>query len=188
MVSERTRRAVLGTGAVEDVELSGMPDDPHTSPEDAAGAVAIPVEGDVAIGGPAMQALVQWMAERANRDDTDEWAAMERSVARILAGEDAEEVLREDTPVKGEDIAGRPFTLHGFDLTETDFQEGNPVYATLDVTFPGNARHHVVNIGGMKVLARLMMLDQLGEWPQFVMITSKQTRSGNRVHDIVRAR
>lgn len=187
MPNDRTRRAVLGTGAddtgrggIADVGLPGMPGD-------GDGGIEPAVEGEVATGGPATQSLIEWMAAHIERDDTDEWAAMERSIARIMAGENAEDVLREDSPLKGEDIAGRPFTLHGFTLTQSDFSEGSPVYATLDAEFPGNGRRHVVNIGGMKVLAKLMMLDRIGEWPQFVMITSKTTKSGNRVHDLIRA-
>lgn len=185
MVDSRVRKSVLGTGAIEDVPLPDMPDNPHASEEDTRDAVAIPVSGEIAVGGPAMQNLMEWVADRTNRDDSDDFAAMERSISRILSGEDAVAVLRRDTPIKGEDIADRPFLLHGFDLTESDFEEGFPVYANLDVTMPGSNEHRVVNIGGMKVLAALKRLEEIGEWPVEVMIVVDGTRKGHSVNALV---
>lgn len=185
MVDSRTRKSVLGTpdeprtsDGIEDVPLPDMPDEPNRD-------VAIPVSGEIAVGGPAMQSLMEWVADRTTRDDQDDFAAMERTIARILAGEDAEQVLRRDTPVKGEDIADRPFLLHGFDLTESDFEEGFPVYANLHATMPGDPVQRVVNIGGLKVLAALKRLEEIGEWPVEVMIVVDGTRKGHSVNALV---
>jgi hypothetical protein len=166
---------------------------------DQAGTdLAEPVEaqGVVVTLPPAMQSLMDWCVEYATRTDEDEWSAMEASVARILQGEDAASVLEEDAPLQAQELCtkvGRTpdqrvspvMLLDGFTLTATDYSEGWPFYANMDVTIqPGNQRK-IVNCGGIKVVAKLRMLAEFGEWPLPITITADKTKKGNTVLDIV---
>lgn len=134
----------------------------------------------------AVQSLLDWLVDKASKTDQDEWAQMAASVGRILAGGSAEEVLSQDLPISGKSFVDRPFWLHGFTVTETDFPEGPiPFYANMDVSVAGGERR-VVNCGGAKVLAKLKVLDDEGDYPYMVMLTGKKTKAGNTVLDLVR--
>lgn len=156
-----------------------------------AGAEVTTVEdggtAEVVVGGPAMQILFNWLVEKASRTDEDDFAQMEASVRRILEGASAEDVLREDLPISGKTYLDKPFQLHAFTVTETDFVEGGaPFYANLDVTIAGGERR-VLNVGGMKVLAKLAVLDREGDYPYFVMLKGHNTKKGFTVLDLVQA-
>ncbi len=185
MARADVRRSVLGTEGVEDVELPGT--DNVSEAVEPGGTVATrPEAGAIAEPAPAMQTLVEWLTDHAGRTDEDNWVAMEASVAKILSGGGtAEEILRQDLPISGKQYANRPFLIHAFTLTESEHEEGPlPFYANLDVTVAGGERR-VLNVGGIKVMAKLMMLDQAGEWPVQAMITAKVTKSGRTVLDLV---
>jgi hypothetical protein len=143
------------------------------------------VEGEVTQFGPAMTSLAEWLADKASGNDSTTALAMENAVARILSGESAEDVLTSDVPVSGKMYVDKPFTLYGFAITESDFEEGSPYYANLDVTLGTDPRRRILNVGGIKVLAKLMKLDEFGEWPVVVKLTSSETKRGYQVLDLV---
>lgn len=133
----------------------------------------------------AVQTLMDWCVEYYESQEEDENAVMAREIARILAGENAVDVLSERTPIQGKEYPWRPFMLHGFMLTKTDFSEGWPFYASMDTTARGGSEHFVINCGGPKVMATLMRLEQIGEYPYYVQINAKPTKQGFTVLDLV---
>lgn len=151
--------------------------------------------GEIVIGGPALQSLMNWCVEFAQRTDEDDWAAMERSVAQILAGADAVEVLTKDTPLQGKEMCthpGRsekervsvPILVHGFTLTATEYEDGWPFYANMDAEIPSTGQRRVINCGGVKVIAKLKRLDEFGEWPYLLHLVGTRTRAKNTVLDL----
>lgn len=143
------------------------------------------VTGEIAAAGPAVRELTEWLADHASRSDVDTWQDMERAVAKILSGDSAEDVLKKDLPISGKTFLNRPFLLHGFTITESDYEEGSPFYANLDVTVNAGAERHILNVGGIKVLAKLKRLSDIGEWPYAVMLTGDTTKRGFTVLDLV---
>jgi hypothetical protein len=134
----------------------------------------------------AVQSLVDWLAERATKTDEDEWASMAASVGRILSGQSAEEVLQQDLPISGKQFVNQPFVLHGFTITDTDYSEGPiPWYANMDVTIRGGERR-ILNCGGAKILAKLKVLDDEGDYPYYLMLSGKETKRGYTVLDLVK--
>lgn len=162
-----------------------------------------PVEGDPSIGegqqiepaGPPvegelddiMQSLMDWCVQYAEEHAADSADAMAAEVRRILAGEDAVAVLAESAPLNGKEHTEKPFLLHGFTLNPTDFSEGWPFYASMEASIPGSGDRFVVNCGGPKVIAALMMLWKMGEFPYPVKIRAKETRSNRTVLQLVAA-
>lgn len=139
------------------------------------------VSGEIAVGGPAMRNLIEWLAERAAGDDEDTFGAMERIIAETLTAENPDEVLSARLPVHARDVVGIPMSITGFRLNEGDFEEGSPFYAVMDATYGTPPEPHVVTCGAWRVLAALKRLDELGEWPQTVVFREKRTKSGNGV-------
>lgn len=135
----------------------------------------------------AMQTFVGWCVEKATGTDEDSYAMAASIIADILSGENAEDVLTERAPLHARDILNVPILLHGFEIREGDYEESEiGYYAALTVTKSGSDTTRVVTCGATKVLAKLYMLDQFGEWPQLVWFTEKKTKKGYGVLDIVR--
>lgn len=134
-----------------------------------------------------MQTFIQWQVERASTTDEDQFAIMASIVAEIMDADSVEEVLREREALHARDIVNTPLILHGFELREGTYEDSQTgYYAAMTVSRPGADVTRIVTCGGMKVLAKLMKLDQFGEWPQIFYFTEKKTNKGYGVLDIVR--
>ena len=138
---------------------------------------------------PAMMSVVAWCQSHVEHTDGDEAAAMEDIVRRVLAAENPAEVFEENLTVPVEDILGTPIAIHGFRIGETEFTDGFPYYALVDFTAKGDPKVRVATVGAFKVMAQLMALDRMGEWPQVCMFkqSDKQTKAGYRPISLVRA-
>lgn len=134
-----------------------------------------------------MQTLMDWCVEYSEISAIDNAAVMAAEVRRIMAGEDAEEVLGESAPLNGKDHAGKIFLLHGFTLNPSDHTDGWPFYAAMDCTDATQNAHWVMNCGGPKVVAALKRLHEIGEYPYAVKIEAKETRAGRTVLALVAA-
>lgn len=134
----------------------------------------------------AMQTFMGWMVEKASGNDDDTYAVMAQIVAEILASESPAEVLTEKSVLHAKELVGVPLILHGFDIREGSFEDSlTGHYASMTVGRAGMPDTRIVTCGGIKVLAKLMKLDEFGEWPQVFWFTAKQTGKGNTVLDIV---
>lgn len=138
---------------------------------------------------PAMMTVVQWCAERVSHTDQDESAAMEDIVRRVLASDTPDKVFEENLTVDVSSILGKPVTILGFRVAETEFTEGFPFYALVDCRYGNPQEDHVVTVGAFKVMAQLMALDRLGAWPQVCMFkeADRATRNGYKPVSLVRA-
>lgn len=176
------------TGEPDGVQDEAPPEWARDATAGEGATVEVPAQGgEVEAAAPALMALTNWLVDTASRSDEDDWAAMEKSVARILNNEgSAEDILKQDLPISGKGFLNRAFLIHGFTLTESDHEEGMPFYANLDVTLAMGGERRILNVGGTKVLAKLMMLDRLGEWPLPAMLVGTETKKGHLILDIVK--
>lgn len=138
---------------------------------------------------PAMQTVIEFCAEMCTVDDDSTAAAMEQMMARVLASTSAEDVFAEELTVPAENVLDIPMVLHGFRVGMTEYAEGFPYYALLDVEYGQPKARHVVTIGAFKVMGQLVALYKIGEWPQVVKIqpSKKATRAGYRPLSLTRA-
>lgn len=166
----------------------------HSEPEDMPDwaqpepgtAIAEPVEGEIATYGPAVQSLVEWMAETAKEGDDDTFATMERVIARMFTADSPDQVLREDLPIHGREFLDKPFTLLSFVLREGEFEEGVPFYAMLEAMLGNSGERRAISVGGWKVLAQLMVLDRMDALPQVVVIRGRETRKHRTILSLER--
>lgn len=134
-----------------------------------------------------MQTFIQWQVERATTTDEDQYAVMASIISEIMDATDVAEVLQERSALHARDILGVPLILHGFELREGTYEDSQTgYYAALTVSRAGSDATRIVTCGGMKVLAKLMMLDRFGEWPQVIYFTEKKTSNGYGVLDIIK--
>lgn len=134
-----------------------------------------------------MQNLMDWCVGYAAESVADNAAVMAAEVRRILAGENAEDVLSERAPLAGKDHTEKPFLLRSFTLNPGDFTDGWPFYAAMDCEVPGTGDAFVMTCGGIKVIAALRRLHELGEYPYPVKVRGKTTRNGHTVLSLVMA-
>lgn len=129
---------------------------------------------------PAIHSIVEWCKLNASVDDESSAAAMEAMARRVLESDNIEEVLSDEMTVPVDKIVNRPVTLLGFRIGETDYEEGFPFYALMDVVVAAGEKPRVVTCGAWKVMAQLMKMSQIGEWPQVVEFrqSRKPTRAG----------
>lgn len=143
--------------------------------------------GEIATRQAANTAIfLDWMKERANTTDEDQYAVMASIISEIMDSGSAEEVLREKSALHARDILNVPLVLHGFEIREGDFEDSmTGHYAALTMSRRGSEGTRVVTTGAIKVLAKLYKLDQLNEFPYIVCFTEKETKKGYGVIDMV---
>lgn len=154
----------------------------------AEGAEIEPAEVMATIQADAtLQNLMDWCVSYMEEHAVDNAEVMAAEVRRILAGEDAAEVLAESAPLNGKAHTEKPFLLRGFNLNPGDFEDGWPFYASMSCEIGATGDHFTMNCGGIKVIAALRRLHELGEYPYAVKVRGKSTRAGYTVLSLVMA-
>lgn len=132
-----------------------------------------------------MQNFIQWMTDRANTTDEDQYAIMASILGDIMEAENPQQAMAEQSALSMRDRVGQVFILHGFEIRGGDYEESLfQHYAVLTVSSPGSAKTRIMTTGATKVLFRLYALDQFGEWPIPFRITGKEGKKGT-ILDIV---
>lgn len=142
----------------------------------------------------AVQTFMTWVTERAQTTDEDQYAIMASVMGEIMSSGNVAELMEERAPLHARNLIGKPLILFGFEIREGDFEDSAiGFYAALTCGRPGTDATRVVTCGGMKVLAKLMMLEHFiasegndDTWPQPIVFTEKRTKKGFGVLDIIR--
>lgn len=116
----------------------------------------------------------------ASEDRDPELAAFEVA-ARILQAETVDDILGETELLKARDILRKPFWLDGFDVRNSDFQDGSGVYMLMSIRLFDDTENRVqVTCGSTNVIAQCVRLQQLDALPAPVCFVeaSKPTKSG----------
>lgn len=198
----RTAAAILGTKTADETDVpewarpesadqtpngaaSSNPDaDAEAAGESAGGdAQAENVEGVVASRTPALDNLLEWLANEAVTDDEDSLAGLESIVREVLTATDGASVLRQRMPAAASQWLNVPLLWTGYTIRESDYDEGKglPYYVSMQVMCGEPAEARVINCGGIKVLAQTKRFAELGAWPIVVMIveTAKAKKGQN---------
>lgn len=153
-----------------------------------SGEVMNPDDAALVAATPAIQTVVEFCEALCTVDDESTAAAMEQMMARVLSAANVEDVFKEELTVPAEDVLEVTMVLHGFRVGKTEYAEGFPYYALLDVEYGTPKEKHVVTVGAFKVMGQLAALYRFGEWPQVVKISQskKATRAGYRPLSLAR--
>lgn len=131
---------------------------------------------------PAMVALDSWL-ERNLSGDTEADLAIAEIIAQVLTADSVEEVLGDVKAVGLKEMMDEPLTIHAVKYNRSDYEDGSPYYAVMDIE-----RHKIgwrgpVTSGAQTILAQLARAAQLGELPMTcvcVWATRKATKKGHR--------
>ena len=164
------------------------------SPEESQLAVITPEERAAAHNAAAttkaenlehLQNFMNWLVERADSTDEDQYEVMASIMGEIMRAENPAEALAEKSTIRASEVVGRPFLLHSFEIRAGDYEESMfQHYAVLTISPPGSSATRILTTGASKVLMRLHALDKFDEWPQPIMFTKKAGKKGD-ILDIV---
>lgn len=142
----------------------------------------------------SMQTFLTWCTSKAETTDEDQFAMMAAVIGEITRSENMAQLMEERAPLHARDLIGRPLILHGVEIREGKYED-SPIgfYAALTCGRAGTDETRIVTCGGMKVMAKLMMIEHFindpktdDEWPVIFWFTEKTTSKGFGVLDIVR--
>jgi hypothetical protein len=141
----------------------------------------------------AVQAFMTWVTERSNSTDEDQYAIMASVMGEIMTAPNLAELMEERAPLHARNLIGQPLILFGFEIREGDYEESAiGFYAALTVGRPNSDQTRIVTCGGMKVLVKLMMIENFiaredtdDSWPIPIVFTEKKTKRGYGVLDII---
>ena len=181
------------TAAARAIGTGGPVVDDGDAPEWATGGDQVATRevhsGEVARVPPVIQTLIDWCASYADEDDDSTAEGLARIIREVLEAEDMAGVLSAKLPKHARDVLGVPMQLNGFKLVESDFEgeDGFPWYAVMEVQYGNPPEPHVVTCGGVKILAQLKRLSDLGEIPCGIKIEekAKPTKNGFRPLSLV---
>lgn len=147
---------------------------------DAAGdagdqaAAGEPIEGEVQAGKasatPALDNLLQWLADNVTGTGEDDLSGMEAIIREVLSADDMAAVFREKLATSAEKWIDAPLLLTGYTIRESDYEDGGglPFYMSLEVTCGApNPEQRIINTGSIKVMAQVKRLTEIGTWPVF---------------------
>lgn len=169
MATKSNTRALPQTAENGDPTVGEFLGEQQPAPE---GTAPEPQSGQLASRTPATDALLEWCAIEAGDPSADSGAGLESIIRQTLEAEDMAAVFRQTLPQNGQDFVDVPMLWTGYRIMHSEFEEGGgaPYYASLSVQVGNPVEHRVINCGGWRVLAQVMMTATNGEWPQVVMI------------------
>lgn len=142
-----------------------------------------PIEGVVASRTPALDNLLEWLANEAVSSDEDSLDGLESIVREVLTATDGAAVLRQRMPSDASSWLGVPLLWQGYTIRESDYTDskGLPYYVSMQVMSGEPAEARVINCGGIKVLAQTKRFAEIGAWPILVKIveTAKAKKGQN---------
>ncbi len=117
---------------------------------------------------------------RTDIDDPEATAAATHRaiIEEILASRSVDDALNVPDPQAMAELVGQHLVLHGYRVQESEFEEGPPVYFTLNLTNGDTDDKIIVNTGEQAVMAQVLVLDRENAFP--IHLTVKQARKPNR--------
>lgn len=187
MATKQNTRALESTPDQSDPTVGEFLGDGQAEPEATAPSAQ---SGVVLSRTPATDALLQWCAAEAGDPDETNGAGLESIIRQTLEAEDMAAVFRQTLPQSGQDFVGTPMLWTGYRIMHSEYEEGEgaPFYASLSVQVGNPPEHRVINCGGWRVLAQVMMTAELGEWPQVVMIIEAAKAKGKKAPPLMLVR
>lgn len=124
--------------------------------------------------------LVAFLSSASNAAPVDPQTAALDIVRRILAAEDAADVLKQTSAIHAQDVLGQDLQIVGFDYNESDIAGSGTDFYMLINCVDGNGEPFKVTCGAINVMAQLYRLGELAAFPLVARIveTEKATRNG----------
>lgn len=167
--------AVSTTGVLTVMDIDGLPAiDPAAAAERALAYV------DSRGVGRATQALVAYIAGKAVDSADLNVVILEQLSERILNATSPDDILTPFDPQGMEDLLSTPIMINGCNWLESDFSEGFPWYASLEVVRLDTGEESIRTVGGEQLMYQIAGFDMRDAWPQAVQVVKakKATKAG----------
>jgi len=104
--------------------------------------------------------------------DPDE-GAYARIIEQVLKSTTPDIVLTPTEAVDAKDMVGIPLVITGFDLNESEYDQGSPFYVSIHAFVAQDETEVVINCGHKKVIAQMVMLKRFDQWPYRAMFRQR---------------
>lgn len=130
--------------------------------------------------GRATQQLVAYIAGKAVDAADLNVVILEQLSERILNAESPDDILTPFDPQGMEDLLSTPIQIDGVGWLESDYSEGFPWYASLQVTRLDTGEESIRTVGGEQLMYQIAGFDMRDAWPQVVQVVkaAKPTKAG----------
>ena len=125
-------------------------------------------------------AIIAYIAERAVDTADLNVVILEQLSEKLLNAGSVDEILMPFEPSGSERYLNQPIQINGAGFLESDYTEGFPYYASLQITVVATGEDAVITIGGEKVMYQVAAFDMKEAWPIVCRISkrTKPTKSG----------
>lgn len=175
----------MSTDTAEDIPVWATAD---TAAQEGVEPVQEGVDGPTDVPGmnPAFQNFIDWLAAKADGDDSDTMAALVDLVEEMATADSPAAVLAGGYPLHAEEVVGRPLGVYGVKIRQGEFEENENLgfYAVLDAELLDTMQRRSITCGGHKVMAKLYGLDVRNAWPTPMILVAIQTKNGRRRFDL----
>jgi len=130
---------------------------------------------------PALRQLDEWLSKFDVAGGDTEMIVGD-IIAQVLSAESLVEILEPPEAIHARDLLDVPIVIHGFKSQRSDYQEGSPRYAVMDVTREDTGQRVPVTCGAQQVLAQLVKALMMDAFPfrcAVVRATKRPTDAGN---------
>lgn len=128
--------------------------------------------------------IADWLDQEREDTPTDEVATYRDIVQQILASRSVFDVLMPPDVLSARDCWGRDFALLDIRFNESEFDQGSPIYASMDVVWKDGEKRDVINCGHQRMVAQLLVLHKAGVFPLLCKIerSNKMNRFGSYMY------
>lgn len=143
-----------------------------------ADPAAVPVEQEFDTG------IAEWLDKEREDTPTDEVATYRDIVQQILSARSVFDVLMPPDVLSARDCWGKDFALLDVRFNESEYDQGSPIYASMDVVWKEGEKRDVINCGHQRMVAQLLVLHRAGVFPLLCRIerSNKVNRFGSYMY------
>lgn len=132
--------------------------------------------------------ISQYLVEEREETNLEEGAGYAAILQKIMRASSEEELWAESSADKPEDVYRRKLIISGYNVVDSDFPTGPPVYFAVNALDTVDNVERVILTGNQKIMAKLLTAQQRGWFPaklQFIQ-TGKVNRFGKFIEDLVK--
>lgn len=132
--------------------------------------------------------ISQYLTEEREETELGEGAGYEAIINKIMRATTEDELWSESSADKPSDVYRRRLIIAGYNVVDSDFPTGPPVYFAVNALDTVDNVERVILTGNQKIMAKLVTAQQRGWFPaklQFIQ-TNKTNRFGQFIEDLVK--
>lgn len=135
--------------------------------EEAAEVVPVVNEYDTGIA--------SWLERQRDDTQTGPVATYRAIVEQVLDSKSIFDVLCPPDVLTCRETWGKPFVLTAVRFNESSYEQGAPIYASMEIVWPDTQKKDIINSGVQRMVAQLLVLHKENVFPLLVQIERSNT-------------